>query len=343
MNKLVVCVLAASLFGCGDNNGNGADASSDVTNGSDASSDVGAVDAPMGDASDGGIAAPVSLTIGPFSPGAGVEQTKCATMQLANVGAVHIGAIHTVLTGAWRDLVVYRVDDTTPSPPSDCSSFVAMGNADAGTALTVTQRSDEELQLPTGDGFTFADHQMIRLELHGVDDGTGFGATVTFEPMLDSTFKNEAGMVFIGFIDISIPPSGNATLHQQAAAPAITVGSQLLVLSGHEHALATEESVALVEDGGAPTSVYDGTNWSTPPVTTITPYTMTTGTKIDTTCTWINNTANTVKFGESANDEQCFVRAHFAPATGSRLCVHSDQYNVDVCCPGDTLCAQFLQ
>ncbi len=331
-----IAILGIALQACDGGAGGASDASTDTTPASDAAQND-AAPAEGGDASnptdagDGGVAAPVSLTMGPFTPGAGVESTKCATMQLSNAGPVHIGAIHTVLTGSWHDLIVYRVDDKNPSPPADCAPLEGLFAANAGTALTFTQRDDELLQLPAGDGFTFADHQMIRLELHGVDDGSGFGATVTFDPIADSSFQRETGMLLVGFVDISLPVGVDTILHQQAPAPAIALGSDLLVMSGHQHALGTELSVG---------SIYDSTSWNDPPVTTLTPVAVTSGTKIDTTCKWHNGTSSTVTYGAGAQQEQCFVRAHFAPATGSRTCVHSEKSGTfDVCCPGDTLCS----
>jgi hypothetical protein len=60
----------------------------------------------------------------------------------------------------------------------------------------------------------------------------------------------------------------------------------------------------------------------------------------DFTCTWYNNTSATVKFGESATNEMCFFWAYYYPSQGAHVCVHSDQYGVDICCPeaGATLC-----
>jgi hypothetical protein len=181
---------------------------------------------------------------------------------------------------------------------------------------------------------------MIRLEIHGIDDGNGIGATVTFVPMLDSDFKHEAVMVLVGLIDISVPPGSNAQLHQQVAAPAITLGSQLVVMSGHQHKAGVDIAIGDSVDGGAPANLYDSTSWNMPPVTMLTPLTMTSGTKLDLTCSWQNNGNSALNFGKSFQNEQCFARAHFAPATGSRLCVHTEKSGtVDACCPGDALCS----
>ena len=329
IREACVCFLGAFVVGCGGGGGTGADASTDVQ-AADVPADA-PLDAGGNDASDGGAPPSVSLTIGPVTLGAGVEATKCLTTQLSNAGTYHVGTLHTVLTGAWRDLVVYRVPDTSPSPLADCTPLDGMKKG-TGDALTFTQRDDEVLALPAGAGFTLADHQMIRLELHGVDDGSGFGATVTFEPMADAAFKEEAGMVLVGLLDISVPPGGSSQLHQTPPAPAITVGSQLLVMSGHQHALGTELSVG---------SIYDSTAWNAAPVTTLAPaLTVTNTTTLDTTCKWTNATNNTVVFGAAAQNEQCFVRAHYAPATGSRICFHTEKNGTfDPCCPGDALCS----
>jgi len=334
-------IALVAVVGCSGGSSNTNDAGSDGA----PPADAGLESAPPGDAgvdADGGAPTAQTLTLGPLTFGTGVEKTQCATMRLGNVGVMHAGAIHTVVTGAWHELVIYRSTDTAESGPADCNPLVGIG-ADGADALTVTRRADETLQLPSGDGFTLQDHQMIRLELHAVDSGSGVGATVTFDPMTDA-FQRETGMIFVGLIDISIPPGAtNAQLHQVAAAPPIAIGADLLVMSGHAHELSTDLLVRTVVDGGAPTDLYESTSFDNPPVTTLAPaLAVTAGTAFDITCTWNNTTQTKAGFGMAEHDEQCFFRGHYAPSTGSRVCINSDQYHADACCPGNALCAQFL-
>jgi hypothetical protein len=60
------------------------------------------------------------------------------------------------------------------------------------------------------------------------------------------------------------------------------------------------------------------------------------------TCTWNNDTANEVDFGESACDEMCFFWAYYYPAPSSEVCIHTGMLGgsagTDACCPGDSEC-----
>jgi hypothetical protein len=69
------------------------------------------------------------------------------------------------------------------------------------------------------------------------------------------------------------------------------------------------------------------------------PFSIPAGGGFDFSCTYYNDTTMEVGFGESANAEMCFFWAYYYPSVGSKVCIHSDEYEVDLCCPGDNLCS----
>lgn len=372
MRKLLTAAgaLIASNFGgamvggCGDgdysspaqaNDGGsvspGDGSSSDGSSSDGSSSDGSPTDASTGgdggDGGDGGFVARVfSLTIPPVTGTAGAENTKCITKRLGNMGVVHIGALHTTIaSGTSAELIVYKVDDTVESTtPTECTPFAFMAKADGGTALTFTQKADEVLQFPSQDGFTFADNQMIRLELHAVDPtGAGFGATATFTTMPDSAYQQEVGMLVEGSVDVSINANQTAVLNQNLPAPSALAHAELIFLSGHQHQYGTALALGALDGGTTP--LYDNASWNDPALTTCTPVLpIEAGGTFGLTCNWNNVSSATVKFGFAANDEQCFFRAHYAPATESQVCVHSQQVGTqDTCCPSASgICAQLF-
>ena len=162
--------------------------------------------------------------------------------------------------------------------------------------------------------------------------------------MADSDYQYEAGFLFIGDPDITIPPNASVQLGPIFfALPSDYAQSQFFAITGHEHQLGKDVTVSVAMNATDPgISVYDvpGWLWSEPAtVPASPPFTIPSGGGFRFTCNWTNTTDQTVSFGESANDEMCFFWAYYYPSLGSRVCMHSDQYQggIDICCPGPSL------
>ncbi len=307
---------------------------------------------------DGGVAddAPAppgsyTVTFGPITVPPGVENTQCITVPLGNPTPIHVGQIHNVLGNASHHMIVYQVSDTTPqTTPFDCQPFTDTLDPTKGSVLMVTQKKDDLLQLPQGVGFTLNANQMLRIEMHYINPlGTPqtLQSSSTMIPIPDGQFQNEAGFLFIGDPDITLPPNATTTLGPIFfPIPAEYEGAQFFAITGHEHKLGTDVVVSTAANASDPgTSVYNvpGWLWSEPAtVSASPPFTVPTGGGFSFTCTWNNTTSSTVKFGESANDEMCFFWAYYYPSVGSKVCFHSDQYGgLNMCCPGSPFCSYF--
>ncbi len=69
--------------------------------------------------------------------------------------------------------------------------------------------------------------------------------------------------------------------------------------------------------------VTDGTNWANPPLVLPSPaLDFPTGQQLGLAfqCTWNNTTSAEVSFGESANDEMCFLWHYYYPSSGFQFC-----------------------
>ncbi len=297
-----------------------------------------------GTASGGGGGGPPAGTfnvqIGPITVAPGVENTQCVTVRLHNPNAIHVGAMHNVLTGVSHHMIVYKVDDTVEqTTPVDCKPFANTLNPAAGEPLMITQKHDDELDLPQGVAYSLDANQMIRLELHYINPGQQT-ATVqgvsTFTPMPDAQFMNEAGFLFAGDIDISLPPMMTSSLSAFIALPSDLYGVNFFAFTGHEHQFGTNVEVSMGTQGSvAPVYNVPGFLWSEPPTVRMTPPAVLPqngGFQIQ--CDWNNTKPNTVTFGESANDEMCFFWGYYWPNKGARVCFHSDKFGVNTCCPG---------
>ena len=289
-----------------------------------------------------------SLTFGPITVQPGEENTQCLVLPLGNPSSIHVGQIHDVLSDGSHHMIVYQSSDTTAqATPFDCQPFVDTLDPSKGQTLVVTQKKDDLLTFPQGVGVTLAPNQMIRIELHYINPSPAplqVTATTNFITMDDADYQYEMGFLFIGDPDITIPPNSSVQLGPIFfALPSDYAQSQFFAITGHEHKLGTNVTVNVTTSATDPgTPVYDVQDWLWSEPATVQaspPFTIPTGGGFTFTCNWTNTTASTVKFGESANDEMCFFWAYYYPSTGSRVCMHTDQYQggIDICCPGPSL------
>jgi hypothetical protein len=328
-------VIASVLLGCGGSKGGGGD-------------DQQMADAPplTGDK--------YELHWGPVTVHPSVENTQCIWLKLSNPTEIKVHQLHNTLEQGSHHLIVYKddMDTTEQTTPVDCQPFTGALNASGKISpIMITQKHDDELTLPDGVAYTIPAGQMIKLELHYInatDADLQVAATVDFFSADPATIHDAADLLFVGSPDISLPPNMMTTLHQFFTVPSYVdfSSSKIFAITGHEHKLGTDVEVNVGQEGGQLTSVYKPNPfvWSEPVTQTSDPgFSIPSGGGLDFTCTWMNTTAGTVRFGESANDEMCFFWAYYYPSQGSKVCIHTADPraggNLNACCPGDSLCS----
>ena len=299
-----------------------------------------------------------TVTWGPVTVMPGVENTQCVVKKLGNPTAFHAGTIHNLLNVGSHHLIVYKTNDTVEqTTPFACQPFTDLAHPEKGTPLMISQKKDDTLSLPAGVALALNADQFVRLELHYINTSTApldVSASSTFVTIPDAEVQNEAGFLFLGDIDISIPPQSMATVGPIfAPEPTAVAGSKYFGITGHEHQWGTDVTVATTTGPtGTDTPIYNvpGWTWNEPKTVYLDPpVTVPAGGGFRYTCTWNNLSASTVGFGESANNEMCFFWAYYYPALtmvngvstqGSEVCLHTDQLgSLNACCPGDSLCA----
>ncbi len=292
-----------------------------------------------------------TVTFDPVAIAPGTEKTQCVVKRLGNDTDIKVGRIHNLLEQGSHHLIVYRTSDTEEKlTPYDCQPFADTLDPSKGSPLMITQKHEETLELPPGVAFSIAAGTMVRLEMHYINTTTAetqVSATSTFITIPDADFQNEADFLFIGNPDISIAPMSQFTLGPTyIALPGQLDGSNFFGITGHTHQWGTNVTVAVAGSASGPdTSVYDvpGWLWSEPAtVYQDPPFQIPQGGGFHFTCSYNNVSANTVGFGESANDEMCFFWAYYYPSKGAMVCAHTDQVpgGYDLCCPGNALCNQ---
>jgi hypothetical protein len=317
---------------CGGDNSSG----DDDTNAADAGSPD--ADVPAGS---------YTVTWGPVTVQPGVEDTQCVTVPVGNTETLRVNQIHNVLGDASHHLIVYRVADTTEqSTPYPCDPFTDTLDPAKGSPLMITQKYEETLVLPDGVAFSLEPNQFVRLEMHFInasDSPKEVMATSTFSPIPDAEFEHEADFLFIGDVDIDIPPNSTHTVGPTYfPIPGEFAGSNFFGITGHQHQYGTDVYVATTDgENGTDTPVYDLDNFDWDEPETVyhdPPFQVPGGGGFRFTCQWNNTSDQTLSFGESAGDEMCFFWAYYYPSKGARVCAESSGFQL--CCPGNALCDQ---
>jgi Copper type II ascorbate-dependent monooxygenase, C-terminal domain len=93
----------------------------------------------------------------------------------------------------------------------------------------------------------------------------------------------------------------------------------------HQHKLGTHQKVTVTRGGNATVLHDDAYSFNEQNYYAQTPmFDIQQGDKIDVACTWVNNTGNTVMFGESSNDEMCFAGFYRFPAQNEGIAKCTD-------------------
>ncbi len=294
------------------------------------------------------------MTWGPVNVPAGTEDTQCIWMRLDNDAEIKVHSLHNVLRGGSHHLSVYKDDMDTPEnkTPTQCEPFTGALNTSGMIApIAITQKADDKIFLPDRVAYTFAPHQMVKLEMHylnATDSDEMVTANVDFFVAQPSEIDHEASILFTGSPDIDIKAGMPASLHQFFTVPDYLDLSQakIFAITGHTHALGTDVNVRVAPSKTGPmTEVYapQPFSWSEPETRTFdTPFSIPKGGGLDFECKWNNTTGQDVGFGESAKKEMCFFWAYYYPSQGSKVCIHTEKYGgangLNACCPGDSLC-----
>jgi hypothetical protein len=278
------------------------------------------------------------------------ESTQCVVLNLGNPAAVHIGEIHNVSTDGVFDLVVYRSSATEEqTTPFTCPAFGNLGSAASDSALILSHEADDDMVLPAGAGLTLQPNQMLRLELHALNNGGSpqlMSATSTLVALADADFHSETAFVFAGDVDIGLNANSSGMTQGFIPMPSYIVasGSKVGQLSGYTHSDGTDVTLATGPDAGGPlTTVYDPTGWvwnQSPRLDAVPPASFGNGGGFEITCKYVNVSNQYVSSGPaSTQQEACFFQGYAYPApSGAFVCLHSDTLvpgGLDECCPDD--------
>lgn len=301
------------------------------------------------------IVATSTTGTGMWTMSTGQERTKCVLKKLDNADEMWVTQVRTTLGKGSHHMIVYVSDETEErTEPFNCDPFVETLKGQT-YPLMITQIREETLTFPPGVAFKFEPHQMIRLEAHFInyfpEDIEAHGE-VHFDAIAAEDVVDEANLLFYGNPDFEIPAGETYTTPWRFID--VPEGTKVFAVTGHEHQYGTNVEISYssgVDDAGQ--SIYPTEDapftWDEPPVEYFDPpLAFEQGQGFRYRCTWDNTSDKTVKFGESANAEMCFLWAYYYPSQGYRLCVSPGSIGNgvagdQVCCPGHWVCDYITQ
>jgi hypothetical protein len=278
----------------------------------------------------GGAITTYTTGIGPISLAPGAEETNCITIHLGNAAGGYARRFRADLGVGSHHMIVYQSNDATESPtPAPCQALagILMGEH----PVFIAQQATATMNFPSDEngvpvGFQIMANQMVKIELHAINTtqaplmvtGKAYVDTIPLESTITLS-----DLAFWGTTQFSIPPLAmtSTKVLYQAAVP----GTYSFAITTHQHHLGTEMQV-WYGTGATDMSdrIADGRSWSDPPLVMLNPAIQfpSDGSKgLAYQCTWSNVTTTTVKFGESFNDEMCFLWHYYYPTQGFQYCI----------------------
>ncbi|MBS1118012.1 MAG: hypothetical protein H6Q90_240 [Deltaproteobacteria bacterium] len=281
------------------------------SNGSNSGDDV-AVDASVGV---DGPAAGFSDLIGRDwdVPAGSADTYKCTRIKVTE--DMYISGFHAIAPVGTHHTVVTIGSQATPLGDFDCS----VGTIDF-QMLFASGVGTDDLMFPDGVAMKIKAGQFINLNLHlfnATDAAITGHSGIQVKRVAQADVVHEADMTFAGTMNIDIPSDGQP--HDSTGGCKVPAGGwHVFNLWPHMHQHATHQKFEVTLAGGTKMALIDDaysfaeqTNY--PMVDTFFPA----GTDMLTTCTYVNTTGVTLRFGDSSNQEMCFTGMYKYPAGGN--------------------------
>lgn len=250
----------------------------------------------------------------------GEEGTECVQVRLSNTAPVNVIRLHNTLSLASHHFIVSKVTDPEGAEAA-IAPCVAFRGAIKGAPLTITQKKDDDIELPAGVAYNLAAGQVMHLELHYLNVGStpvDVSAETELFAAPAATPLQEATVMLIGTAAFSIAPhTTGSTGPKFTALPDEMAGVHFFAITGHTHRFGTDVQVsAAASEDQAGTLLYAPQPfiWDAPEMKRLEPAVVVPdGGGFSYECKWNNPSEDTIMFGESALAEMCFFWAYYYP------------------------------
>lgn len=251
----------------------------------------------------------VTLTMDSFDIPPGAEVYKCQNFANPFGGAeAEVAMFESHMTPGSHHLLLFYEDGATDTKVEDCSGL------EFGPTPYSTQLSQDSVSFPPGVAAVIPPSKGLRMQSHYLNTTQSTitaEVKITFHLAAPGTVKDHAGVMFVVQPFILVPPNSTKDVKHTCDIPfdmfALKTASHM-----HKHGTKFTSNV-----GGLP--FYDTTEWAEPkPSIFDPPRQLKAGEKLSFTCTFVNNSPDTLTFGESAeSNEMCILVTSFYPLPSS--------------------------
>lgn len=264
--------------------------------------------------SGGAVGDTLTLTMESFTVPPGGEVYRCQNFKNPFGGAdVDVSAFESHMTGGSHHLLLFYKDGAVDSPEEDCS-----GLEFAATPYS-TQLPDDSVEFPAGVAALVPSTKGFRLQSHYLNISSQplkAHVELTFHLAKPGTVKDHAGVLFVVEPFFSIQPNSTQVVNHTCTLP---YDMNLIKAGSHMHKHGTHFDATI---GG--NKVFETTTWDEPKPALFAPAkAVKAGDTLDFNCTFVNNSASTLTFGESAEtNEMCiFVSSFYPVPAGGKVTV----------------------
>jgi hypothetical protein len=293
MGKAPIAAVVIGLAGCGGDRAESLKPSGDVHDGGrPASADAGR---------DGAASDEAKLVMQPFTVEPGSEVYMCQSFSNPFGETVSIREFESHMSAGSHHLIV-NYQDARPSS----LAIEACSGLTPPSGPFATQVPDDRYAYQAGIGAPLPADWSLRLINHYLNttsETISPTVVVTLRIAPPGTLVRSATMTTMAYVDIEIPPHQSATV---SGYEELAVDEQILWLLPHMHSRGRHFTVTTGKAN--PVAIFETNDWESAPHRFDPPLLVRANDRIGYTCTWINDTSDTLVFGESAKtNEMCLL------------------------------------
>jgi hypothetical protein len=254
----------------------------------------------------------ITLTMTPFTVNPGQELFKCQFFKNPFGADVDIKTFENHMAAGSHHMFLFLSTNNADAPLQDCAN----GGFEFHPYVFTTQSRDSGLTYPDTVGMAIPGNQGLEIDAHYINT-TQQPITATVQTTLyvapNGSVTQHAGVIFMNNVGISVPPGGGETSH--SASCTLPFQANVLFVGSHMHSRGTD---FLAVEGG--NTLYHTTDWAEPPPMVFSPpMQIASGTNVQWTCKYTNETNQTLMFGESAaTDVMCILTGQYYPVPTGR-------------------------
>ncbi|MDB5034433.1 MAG: hypothetical protein JWQ98_1674 [Chlorobi bacterium] len=257
----------------------------------------------------------IQLHLQPFTILPNQEREIFSFMRTPNTQQVYVNRFEVRMRDHSHHFVLYGYDDRNGAPPLETPRELGkeMANFGLRTFMIGSQAVEFSYQFPPGIAMALPAHQGVDLNSHYVNH---HDEMLTGEAYVNlytvPSAQRIAQSLFFGPQNFQLPPGKRTVVRDTVISPSDV---DLLMLTSHTHRRGEHFRIYLHGGPDNGQLVYSNDDWQSPAVKSFdTPIRLRAGQGIRLEVTYYNESANTLRFGYTSEDEMCIAIGYIVPA-----------------------------